>query len=89
MSDPVRLYGVHQAPLSMGFPRQECWSELPFPSPGDLPELGSKLTSPAWQAGSLPLNHLESSPYNSAFTGLFFFFLLIIISFGVYLMRLL
>ena len=80
---------VPQAPLSIRFPRQECWSELPFPSPGDLPELGSKLTSPAWQAGSLPLNHLESSPYNSAFTGLFFFFLLIIISFGVYLMRLL
>ena len=28
---------VHQAPLSMGFPRQECWSGLPFPSLGDLP----------------------------------------------------
>ena len=27
---------VHQAPLSMGFPRQEYWSGLPFPSPGDL-----------------------------------------------------
>ena len=65
---------VHQAPLSIRFPRQECWSELPFPSPGDLPELGSELTSPAWQADSLPLNHLESPPYNSAFTGGFFFF---------------
>ena len=80
---------VHQAPLSIRFPRQDCWSELPFPSPGDLPELGSELTSPAWQAGSLLLNHLESPPYNNAFTGVFFFFLLIIIFFVVYLMRLL
>ena len=31
---------VHQAPLSMGFPRQEYWSGLPFPSPGDLPGPG-------------------------------------------------
>ena len=30
-----------QAPLSMGFSRQESWSGLPFPSPGDLPDLGS------------------------------------------------
>ena len=34
---------AHQAPLSMGFPRQEYWSGLPFPSPGDLPNPGSKL----------------------------------------------
>ena len=32
---------VCQAPLSMGFPRQAYWSGLPFPSPGDLPNLGS------------------------------------------------
>ena len=32
-----------QAPLSMGFSRQGCWSGLPFPSPGDLPDPGSKL----------------------------------------------
>ena len=38
---------LHQAPLSMGFPRQECWSELPFPSPGDLPDPGIEPTSPA------------------------------------------
>ena len=44
----------------MGFPRQEYWRELPFPSPGDLPEPGMELMSPAWQAGSLPLNHLGS-----------------------------
>ena len=31
----------------MGFPRQECWSELPFSSPGDLPDLGTEPTSPA------------------------------------------
>ena len=36
---------AHQAPLSMGFPRQEYWSELPFPSPGDLPDPGIELTS--------------------------------------------
>ena len=31
---------AHQAPLSLGFSRQEYWSELPFPPPGDLPNLG-------------------------------------------------
>ena len=31
---------IHQAPLSMGFPRPEYWSGLPFPSPGDLPDPG-------------------------------------------------
>ena len=41
---------AHQAPLSMGFSRQECWSGLPFPPPGDLPEPGiepESLLSPA------------------------------------------
>ena len=38
---------AHQAPLSMWFPRQESWSELPFPSPGDLPNPGIQPTSPA------------------------------------------
>ena len=37
---------AHQAPLSMGFSRQEYWSGLPFPSPGDLPA-GYKTMSPA------------------------------------------
>ena len=36
---------AHQAPLSMGFSRQEYWSGLPFPSPGDLPDPGIKLMS--------------------------------------------
>ena len=44
---------AHQAPLSMGFPRQEYWSDLPFPSPGDLPDPRIKLGSPALQADSL------------------------------------
>ena len=37
----------HQAPLSMGFSRQGYWSKLPFPSPGDLPNPGTELVSPA------------------------------------------
>ena len=43
-----------QAPLSMGFSRQEYRSGLPFPSPGDLPNPGIEPRSPALQAGSLP-----------------------------------
>ena len=50
-----------QAPLSMGFPRQEYWSGLPFPSPGDLPDLGTELGSPALQADSLP-TELQGKP---------------------------
>ena len=38
---------AHQAPLSMGFSRQECWSGLPCPSPGDLPNPGVEPESPA------------------------------------------
>ena len=38
---------ARQPPLSMGFPRQEYWSGLPFPSPGDLPDSGIKPPSPA------------------------------------------
>ena len=44
---------AHQAPLSMGFSRQEYWSGLPFPSPGDLPHLGIESRSPALQADAL------------------------------------
>ena len=43
-----------QTPLSMGFSRQECWDELPFPSPVDHPDPGIEPRSPALQAGSLP-----------------------------------
>jgi len=48
---------VPQAPPSMGFSRQEYWSELPFSSPGDLPDQGIELASPALQADSVPLSH--------------------------------
>ena len=37
---------AHQVPLSMGFPRQEYWSRLPFPPPGDLPDPGIESVSP-------------------------------------------
>ena len=45
---------AHQAPPSMGFSRQEYWSGLPFPSPGDLPDPGIEPGSPTLQADSLP-----------------------------------
>ena len=44
---------AYQAPLSMGFSRQEYWSGLPFPSPGDLPDPGIKPRSPALEADTL------------------------------------
>ena len=44
----------HQAPLTMEFSRQEYWSQVPFPSPGDLPNPGIKSGSSAFQADSLP-----------------------------------
>ena len=54
----VRLFATpwtvaHQAPPSMGFSRQEYWSGVPFPSPGDLPDPGTELGSPALQADAL------------------------------------
>ena len=54
-----------QAPLFMGFPRQEYWSELPFPSPRDLPNTGTEPMSPAWQVDSLLQSHLGSPFYTS------------------------
>ena len=45
---------ARQAPLSMGFSRRECWSGLPCPPPGHLPDPGIESLSPAWQADSLP-----------------------------------
>ena len=53
-----------QAPLSMGFFRQEYWSGLLCPPPGDLPDPGIKLGSPSWQADSLPLSHLGNGEGN-------------------------
>ena len=51
VASSLRPYGL-QSPLSIGFPRQEPWSELPFPSPGDLPDPGIEPVSPGWQADS-------------------------------------
>ena len=45
---------AYKAPLSMGFSRQEYWSGLPFPSPGDLPNPGIEPGSPSLQADALP-----------------------------------
>ena len=50
-----------QAPLSMGFSRQEYWSGLPFPSPGNLPYPEVEPGSPAMQADSLPIK-LQGKP---------------------------
>ena len=44
---------AYQAPSSIGFSRQEYWSGLPFPSPGDLPDPGIELGSPALRADAL------------------------------------
>ena len=55
----VTLWTVAQrAPLSLGFPRQEYWSELPFLSPGNLPDPGIETVSPALQVDSLQLSHI-------------------------------
>ena len=54
----VRLFATlwtvaHQVPQSMGFSRQEYWSGLPFPSPGDLPDPGVESRSPTMRADAL------------------------------------
>ena len=51
---------AHQTPLSMGFPRQEYWIELPFPSLRDLPSPEIEAEYPALQVDSLPPSHLGS-----------------------------
>ena len=70
---------AYQDPLSMGFSRQEYWSGLPFPSPGDLPKLGIKPASPALTgrflttepSGTHPTNrrHELKEPASLSFTG--------------------
>ena len=64
----VRLFATpwtvaYQAPLSMGFSRQEYWSGLPFPSPGDLPDPGIEPRSPTLEADAL-----TSEPPGKPFT---------------------
>ena len=51
--DTLQTHGPCQAPLSMGFLRQEYWSRLPFPSPEDICHPGFEPGSPALQADSL------------------------------------
>ena len=48
---------ARQAPLSLGFSRQECWSELPCPPPGELPAQGRNLCSPTCCTGRRVLHH--------------------------------
>ena len=66
MSDSLQPHGTvaYQAPLAKKFFRQEYWSGLPFPSPGDVPDPGIKLGSPALQADALP----SEPPGKSVFT---------------------
>ena len=56
-----------QAPLSVGFSKQEHWGGLPFPSPGDLPDPGTEPTSPVLHVDSLPLSHLLTYKFNRIF----------------------
>ena len=56
---------AYQAPPSMGFSRQECWSGLPFPSPGDLPDPGIEPGSPTLQADALPSEPPGKAPSES------------------------
>ena len=58
---------AHQAPLSMGFSRQEYWSGLSFPSPGDLPNPGIKPWSPVLQVDSWPSEPLGKPKYVYSF----------------------
>ena len=60
---------ARQAPLSVGFLRQEYWRGLSFHFPGDLPDPGIESASPAWQVDSLPLSHLGSPRDHQQFWG--------------------
>ena len=70
---------ARQTPPSMGFPRQEYWSGLPFSSPGDLPDPGIEPRSPALQVDSLLSEPPEKLPYffkAVPFASLYCFYLL-------------
>ena len=71
---------AHKDPPSMGFSRQEYWSGLPFPSPGDLPNPGIEPRSPASQAEALtsepprnPFNEVRQTIKNITFMCLYEF----------------
>ena len=62
--------GTHQAPLPMGFLRQEYWSGLPFPSPGDLPDQAiepARLSSPALAGGFFATSANWEDPKKACF----------------------
>ena len=64
LSDSATSWTVaHEAPLFMGYPRQEYWSGLPFPPPGNLPDPGIESVFPALQTDCLP-----SEPSGKHFT---------------------
>ena len=66
---------AHQASLSMGFSRQECWNGLSCPPPGNLPDPGIEPRSPALQADSLlaePSEHTELSSRSFTFHSRYF-----------------
>ena len=58
---------AHHAPLSVGFLRQEYWSGLPFPSPGNLPDPGIKPAPATLQADSVPTESLGTSQARQGF----------------------
>ena len=53
---------AHKAPVSMGFPRQEYWSGVPLPSPGELPNPGIETAGPALQAVSCIAGRFFTEP---------------------------
>ena len=65
---------AYQAPLSVGFSRQEYWSGLPFPSPGDIPDPGMEPRSPALQADVLT-SELSGKPKMEVESAKFLFWL--------------
>ena len=64
LCDPMNCI-AHQAPLSMGFSRQEYWSGLPCPVPGDHSDPGIKPGPPTLQADSLPSEPPRKPPLSS------------------------
>ena len=66
LCDPMDCI-ARQVPLAMEFSRQECWSALPCPPPGDLPNPGIELRSPTLQANSLPAERAIRNPHENQF----------------------
>ena len=82
----VRLFATpwtvaYQAPLSMGFSRQEYWSGLPFPSPEDLPDPGIEPGSPTQWADALPSEPPGKSTYCNKMEVISLLLLLLLFSF--------